>query len=108
MLKAVYDPTGKEQDVYAYVDTRQPVYTTITLSVAGWDAAAKTQTVTVAGIESDETKQLIQPVPASANRTVYSDAGIRCIGQSVNSLTFSCKTVPTEDMTVYIVVQPLV
>ena len=80
-------------------------YVTITLSASGWDSTAKTQTVTVAGVSATETAQLITPVPALASQAAYYDAGILCTAQAVDSLTFTCTTVPTEDLTVYVVIQ---
>ena len=82
-----------------------PVSTTVTLSASGWDSSAKTQTVTVSGVLADETKQLITPIPAIASQTAYYNAGIRCTGQSANNLTFTAKTIPTADLTVYVTIQ---
>ena len=84
---------------------KEPVSTTVTLSASGWDSSAKTQTVTVSGVLADETKQLITPTPAIASQTAYYNAGIRCTGQSANSLTFTAKTIPTADLTVYVTIQ---
>ena len=75
----------------------------ISIPASGW--SSNTQTVTVSGVLSDETKQLIQPVPAIASQSAYYAAGILCTGQAENSLTFTCQTVPTEDLTVYVVIQ---
>ena len=36
--------------------------------------------------------------------TAYYDAGILCTAQSANSLTFTAKTVPTSDLTVYVAI----
>lgn len=80
----------------------------VTLTASGWDSSAKTQTVTVSGVLADETKQLITPTPAIASQTAYYNAGIRCTGQSANSLTFTAKTIPTADLTVYVVIQEVV
>lgn len=77
----------------------------VTLTVAGWDAFAKTQTVTVNGVLADESAQLIQPMPAMASQSSYYGAGVLCSGQAANSLTFTCQTVPTADLTVYVVMQ---
>lgn len=77
----------------------------VTLTVAGWDASAKTQTVTVSGVLADETKQLIMPMPAMASQNAYAEAGIACTAQAANALTFTAQTVPTENITVYITVQ---
>lgn len=80
-----------------------PSSTTITLTTSGW--SSNTQTVTVSGVSSDETAQLIQPMPAMASRSAYYGAGVLCSGQAANSLTFTCQTIPTADLTVYIVMQ---
>ena len=86
----------------------RPVSTAVTLSASGWDSSAKTQTVTVSGVLADETKQLITPTPAIASQTAYYNAGIRCTGQAANSLTFTAKTIPTADLTVYVTIQEVV
>lgn len=85
-----------------------PVSTAVTLSASGWNSSAKTQTVTVSGVLADETKQLITPTPAIASQTAYYNAGIRCTGQSANNLTFTAKTIPTADLTVYVTIQEVV
>lgn len=85
----------------------KPVVTTVTLTAAGWTgtSAPYTQTVTVSGVLADETKQLIQPIPAEASRAAYTEAGVYASAQAANSLTFSCNTKPTANLTVYVVVQ---
>ena len=75
----------------------------VTLTVAGW--VSNTQTVTVSGVSATETAQLIQPMPAVASQAAYYAAGILCTNQAANSLTFTCQNVPTEDLTVYVVMQ---
>lgn len=85
------------------VSAPTPVYRTVTLTTSAW--ASNTQTVTVSGVLADETAQLIQPVPAIASQSAYYAAGILCTGQAANSLTFTCATVPTENLTVYVVMQ---
>ena len=77
----------------------------VTLAAASWDSTAKTQTVTVTGVKASETAQMITPVPAIASQSAYYDAGILCTRQAANSLTFTCKTVPTADLTVYVIIQ---
>lgn len=88
-----------------YVDALKPLARTITLTAAGWSSNA--QTVTVSGVSASETAQLITPTPAIASQTAYYEAGIMCTGQAANSLTFTCQTVPTSNLTVYVVIQPL-
>ena len=76
----------------------------VTLSASGWNSS-KAQTVTISGVLADETKQLITPTPAMESQTAYYNAGIRCTGQSANSLTFTAKTIPTANLTVYVTIQ---
>lgn len=112
-----YDAANK-----AYVDSKAPTSVAITLTADGWvDATAdftpdsggttvtqiKQQTVTVSGVVASETAQLITPTPAIASQSAYYEAGIMCTGQAANSLTFTCQTVPTSNLTVYVVIQPL-
>ena len=89
----------------AYVDSKAPTYQVIALSSSAW--ASNSQTVTVGGVTADELAQLIAPTPAIASQSAYYEAGIMCTGQAANSLTFTCQTVPTSNLTVYVVIQPL-
>lgn len=83
----------------------KPKFVSVILPASGWDSSAKTQAVTVTGVSATETAQMITPTPALASQTAYYDAGILCTGQAADSLTFTCKTVPTADLTVYVVIQ---
>lgn len=87
----------------SYVDSLAAKSTTVTLTTSGW--SSNTQTVTVSGVSADETAQLIMPVPALASQTAYYEAGILVTGQAANSLTFTCSTVPSSNLTVYVVMQ---
>lgn len=89
----------------SYVDSKAPTSVTVTLTTSGW--SSNTQTVTVSGVVASETAQLITPTPAIASQSAYYEAGIMCTGQAANSLTFTCQTVPTSNLTVYVVIQPL-
>lgn len=80
----------------------KPIYRTVTLPAAGW--SSNTQTVTVQGVLADETAQLIQPMPAVASQNAYITAGVICSGQAANQLTFKCSTVPTDDISLYVVI----
>lgn len=95
-----YDAANK-----SYVDSKAPTSVAITLTTSGW--SSNTQTVTVPGVVASETAQLITPTPAIASQSAYYEAGIMCTGQATNSLTFTCQTVPTSNLTVYVVIQPL-
>lgn len=89
----------------SYVDSKAPTSVPVTLTASGW--SSNTQTVTVSGVSASETAQLITPTPAIASQSAYYEAGIMCTGQAANSLAFTCQTVPTSNLTVYVVIQPL-
>lgn len=92
------------QDAIEEVNAKaKPKSVSVTLSASGW--ASNAQIVTVSGVLADETKQLIQPVPAIASQEAYIAAGILCTGQGADSLTFTCQEAPTADLTVYVVIQ---
>lgn len=93
----------KTENGAEWADALLPKSIQITLSASGW--SSNTQTVTVTGVLADETKQLIQPMPAIASQSAYYEAGILCTGQAANQLTFTCQTVPMSDLTVYVVMQ---
>lgn len=77
--------------------------TLVTLTTAGWSNS--TQTVSVPGVSANEGDQLITPVPDIASQSAYYNAGIRATGQAANSVTFTAATVPTTNLSVYIVIQ---
>lgn len=88
--------------VYIPIGGGKPVSVTVTLASNAWSNNA--QTVTVTGVLADETKQLIQPVPASASSAEYESCGVKATAQAADSLTFSCDTTPTNNLTVYVVI----
>lgn len=106
MISGLLDPAyNADAANKAYVDSKAPTSVTVTLTTSGW--SSNTQTVTVSGVVASETAQLITPTPAIASQSAYYEAGIMCTGQAANSLTFTCQTVPTSNLTVYVVIQPL-
>lgn len=82
----------------------KPKRVSVTLKASGWNSSAKTQTVTVSGVLADESAQVIQPIPAIASQSAYYAAGILATGQAANSITFTASTVPTADLSVYVVI----
>lgn len=84
----------KQMDVQPSVK----VNTTATLAVADW--TSNTQTVNVTGITANGVV-LVSPTPA--NQSAYTSAGILCTAQAAGSLTFTCDTVPSADITVTVV-----
>lgn len=68
-----------------------------TLLAADW--TDNTQTVKVNGVLSDETKQLIQPIPVVGDsQTEYYNSGIICIAQGNDYLTFKALRTPAQDI----------
>lgn len=105
-ITGLLDPVdGADAANKSYVDSKAPTSVTVTLTTSGW--SSNTQTVTVSGVVASETAQLITPTPAIASQSAYYEAGIMCTNQGTNSLTFTCQTVPTSNMIVYVVIQPL-
>ena len=66
-----------------------------TLTASGWNANAKTQTVSVAGVTATA-NCIITAAPDSY--MAYAKAGVRCTAQGAGTLTFACETVPTADV----------
>lgn len=74
---------------------------TASLTVAGWDSSAKTQTVSVAGVTANS-NIIVTPAPASYE--AWGAAGIRATAQADGTVTFTCDTVPTEAITAQILI----
>lgn len=92
--------------VRSSITAARPTVTLVTLKSTGW--TNKTQTVTVAGISSDEAAQRIIPIAHADSRSAYNEAGCRGVGQGEGSLTFECETVPTVDLKVWVEVKGVV
>ena len=84
-----------------------PTSTTVLLSSSGWNSTAKTQTVSVPSVIASESTQLVLPMPAIASQQAYIDAGILCTAQGNGTLTFTASTIPTTNLTVYVVTTPV-
>lgn len=88
-------PVPTAEQIGAAVKTNK----TATLAVADW--SSNTQTVTVSGVTADNTV-FVAPAPTSASD--YSAAEILCVAQAANSLTFTCGTVPSNAISVNVVI----
>ena len=93
------DYTTAEKDKLA--DLSKPVAATAELTAAGWDASAKTQTVTVSGVTATNSV-IVQAAPAS--RTAWLDAGVYCSAQGAGTLTFTCDDVPESALTANVLI----
>lgn len=74
---------------------------TASLTAAGWDSSAKTQTVSVAGVTANS-NIIVTPAPASYE--AWGAAGIRATAQADGTVTFTCDTVPTEAIAAQILI----
>ena len=72
--------------------------TKVMLPASGWDADTLSQSIAVLGILADDTKQLIQAVPAPTSMAAATETGVYCSGQGDGSLTFVCEAVPEGDI----------
>lgn len=102
------DTVDKNVPTQKTFQASQPVRKSVTLTSAGW-GSNKQQAVTVSGVLANETKQLIIPTPYIAYQTLFEEAGIKCIGQAANRLTFEYKgdTKPASNIRVYVVIIPM-
>ena len=82
-------------------------YVAMDLFVSGWNEEKK-QTISVPGLKEDALKQLIVPTPALTVTEAYYSAGIRISARDDNAVTFSCETIPTVNLTVYLVIIPII
>lgn len=83
----------------AITNTKNYITTTVTLTSGGW--SNNTQTVSVAGVSSSS---LVEVSPAPTSFDNYVNAGILCTAQGAGTLTFTCKTVPANNITVNVVI----
>lgn len=74
-----------------------PTSVTVTLLASGW--LNNSQSVQV--INMNTTKSVIVEA-TDASKDAYSGAGVKCTAQATNTLTFTCESVPTENLQVNI------
>lgn len=86
-------------------ESRSSQITALTKKLLSINWSDKKQTIDVSGISSDETKQLINIMPVTNDLPEYLDCDITCVEQKENQLVFSCKKLPTSDLSVYITIQ---
>ena len=71
----------------------------LTLSSSGW--SSNSITVTATGVTASNTV-IVSPAPASMG--VWSNCGVYCSAQSTNSLTFTCGSTPSSNITVNVII----
>lgn len=73
--------------------------TQVTLSASGW--VENTQSVSAKGVTASN---VVWTAPVPSEQYLYTNYNIICTAQAGGILTFSCETVPEEDLTVNVVV----
>lgn len=91
---------GTDDSHAATVAQAIPKLTIVTLTASGWDSSTKSQTIAVAGVDADETKQWIECTGCVSSQSAFDDAGIKITAFAADSLTFTASTVPTVDLKV--------
>ena len=99
---AVDDPTAGRGTKKFPAKKLMPKIVTVTLAVNSW--SSNQQTVTVTGILADESKQVIEPIPAASSADMYFESGVWASSQAANALTFKCSKVPSAALTVYVII----
>lgn len=82
-------------------------YAVVDLAASGWSEEKK-QIISVPGLKEDVLKQLIIPTQPSTDIEKYYSAGIRISARGDNTLTFSCDTIPTENIEVVLIIIPII
>lgn len=113
-VKSVADPIDDfDAANKAYVDSKVPKTTTVTLTTAGWAPAydlsgtVYEQTVTVNGIVTDPNAQAVDiSAKTKEDSKAMGAAGVWCNEPTVaNKLTFTCDTAPDANITLNIKIQ---
>lgn len=73
---------------------------TVTLASASW--SGNTQTVPVTGVTA--TNNVVVSPSGRDSTTAWADGEVLCTGQGNDTLTFTCTSVPTADITVTVVI----
>ena len=94
---------------------KAPIKTAITISssASDWIGVISTQygniynaqIIDIPEVYEDEMGQLIYVAPSVASFNAYENAGIKCVMQGNGYLIFAADVIPSEDLTVYVVIQ---
>ncbi len=61
--------------------------------------------IPLSSVSANESEQVITPIPTTSSWTAYYESDIMLVEQSEGSLKFKAKTLPTEDIKVYVYIQ---
>lgn len=74
----------------------------ITLTTSGWNSS-NTQIVSVTGVTTSNRVE-ISPAPTTANYKAFVESFVVCTAQANGSLTFTCESIPSTNITVNVVI----
>lgn len=96
-------PTNRLSGTIAKTQIAQDAtYTSVTVTLSGvWTNNQKTVSIPAAIGITANSLVIVSPTPNSF--TEYGDSGIYCSAQAVNSLTFTCSSPPSSNITVNVV-----
>ncbi len=76
-----------------------------TIAKTAWNSSTLKVTISVAGVTADTEETHVIPTPADrASKELWDEAMVFCDAQGNGTLTFSCETVPTGNITVNILI----
>lgn len=94
-LRAILDAVNELPSTDEFVKKKSA---NVILPVSGW--VNFSQSIAVDGVTEDSD---VIVSPADSSYDAYCEAGVRCSGQADNALTFWCKEIPAEDLTVNVI-----
>lgn len=99
-----FDAEGNAVAQESTAESLKPVLRTATLTISGW--SNNSQTVTVIGVVADANAQAIDVSPSDKESAdAWGESGVWCTTQGANSLTFTCDTVPSANISLNIKIQ---
>lgn len=94
-LRAILDAVNELPNTDDFVKKKS---LEVTLPASGW--VNSLQSIAVDGVTEDSD---VFASPADSSYDAYCEAGVRCSVQADNALTFWCREIPAEDLTVNVI-----
>ena len=106
-IEALLDKAGQidskiESQVNSMIGNKANKSTSVTVTLASASWSGNTQTVSVTGVT--DTNNVVVSPSGRDSTTAWADGEVLCTSQGSNTLTFTCTTVPTADITVSVVI----
>ena len=106
-IEALLDKAGQidskiESQVNSMIGNKANKSTSVTVTLASASWSGNTQTVSVTGV-TDTNNVVVSPSGRDSTEA-WADGEVLCTSQGSNTLTFTCTTVPTADITVSVVI----